>query len=114
MEHSRRQHPASFVLRYLQRRRHAAGYLIGPERMLHAGVVRAWEHQVREAELVHPVKALHLRPLEQVQVDTAQLDAAVDAVMDDLRIWHRRKIGIGLYIGFEKLERLDTGTIAPV
>jgi hypothetical protein len=39
--------------------------------------------------------------LEQVQVDAAQLDAAVDAVMDNLVIWHGRKIRIGLYIGFE-------------
>jgi hypothetical protein len=47
------------------------------------------------------MEALHFSPLEKVQVDAAQFDAAVDAVMDDLVIWHRRKIKIGLYIGFE-------------
>ena len=70
--------------------------------MLQTGVVGPGEHKVRQAQLVNPVQALHLGPLEQVQVDAAQLDAAVDAVVDDLVIWHERKIKIGLYIDFEK------------
>jgi hypothetical protein len=65
-------------------------------------MVRSGEHKVGQPELVHPVKTLYLGPLEQVQIDPAQLDAAMDAVMDDLIIWHRRKIRIGLYIAFER------------
>ena len=101
VEQRRRQNPPPFLFRDLQRRGHSGGDLVGAEGMLHPGVVRPGEDKVGQSELVHAVQALDLGPLEQVQVDAAQLDAAVDAVMDDLVIWHRRKIRIGLYIGFE-------------
>ena len=82
--------------------RHTVSDLICAKGMFHSSMVCAGEDKVCQSQLVHPMEALHLRPLEQVQVDAAQLHAAVYAVMDDLVIWHGRKIKIGLYIGFEK------------
>ena len=102
MEQGSGEDRAPLMLRYVQCQGHSVRDLVGAERVLHAGVVGAGKHKVGESKLVHAVQALHLRPLQQVQVYTAQLYAAVDAVMDHLVVWHRRKIKIGLYIDFEK------------
>jgi hypothetical protein len=102
VEHRRREDRSPLLFGDLQCGSHAIGDLEGAEGVLHPGMVCAWEHKIGETELVHSVEALHLRSLEQAQVDAAQLDAPVNAVMDDLIIWHTRKIKIGLYIGFEK------------
>jgi hypothetical protein len=72
--------------------------------------MRAREHQVGKSELMYTMQALYLRSLKQVQVDAAQLHAAMNAIMDDLVVWHMRKIKIELYIGFEKHY---TGAAAP-
>ena len=102
VEHRRCEDRSPLLLRYLQCGGHAICDLVGAQGVLHPGMVRTREDQVGEAKLVHPMEALHLRSLEQAQVDAVQLDATMNAVMDDLIIWHGRKIKIGLYIGFEK------------
>ncbi len=70
---------------------HQVGHVIRAKRMLETGVVGAWEDQMGQAELLHPVQALHLRAVQNLQEGAVDLDAAVHAVVDYLLPGHEKK-----------------------
>ncbi len=77
--------------------RHLAGDAERPQGMLPAGMVRPGEHQVGQAQLVHAVQPLQLRPVHQVHEDALDPDGTVHAIVDDLEIWHDDKMELLLF-----------------
>ena len=55
-------------------------------------MVRPWEHQMRQAELVNTVQTLHLWAAQEAQEHTIKAHAAMHAIMDNFEARHLGKI----------------------
>jgi len=64
------------------------GHVAGAQGVLQARVVGPGEHVVGQAELVHSVKALHLRSLQKLQNKALDLYAAMHTIVDYLGTRH--------------------------
>jgi hypothetical protein len=93
VEQSGGQNGPPLLRRQLKRGAHLIRKIVGAQGMLQASVVSSRKNIMGQTKLMDPVKALHLRPFEQLEENTLDLHAAMDGVMDDLGGGHVRLNG---------------------